>query len=253
MADAGESTTDRKEMIDRYTGDLAVAGSKNEVLGAIGNLLGVSAPVGSPSTLDAIAQRYNSQADNAADVQHRVEKVAASGLPSVWVGSTGAKAAEVVAAAGRSAEQMAEAFRKASRALYDLSDALTSAQSKDEDGREQLRKARTILGGEDGFFDDMVEKDAEEADAQAGPGHRGNGGQLPATPPRRRPMTRRGRRRGSSTSTRPRPVPGRCTPTTSPPPTASSSPTSAWPGARRSRTNSSPRATSNVPAVSWRR
>ncbi|MDC0767991.1 peptidoglycan-binding protein [Streptomyces sp. HD] len=164
MADAGESTTDRKEKIDRHIGDLAAADSKNGVLEAIDNLLGVSAPVGSPSTLDAIAQRYKGQADDAADVQDRVEKVAASGLPSVWVGSTGAKAAEVVAAAGRSAEQMAEAFRKASKALYDLSDALTSAQSKDGDGREQLRKARTMLGGEDGFFDDMVEKDAEEAE-----------------------------------------------------------------------------------------
>jgi hypothetical protein len=164
MADAGESTTDRKEKIDRYIGDLAAADSKNAVLQAIDNLLAVPAPVGSPSTLDAIARRYKSQADDAADVQQRVEKVAASGLPAVWVGSTGAKAAEVVGAAGRSAEQMAEAFRKVSKALYDLSDALTSAQSKDGDGREQLRKARAMLGGGDGFFDDMVETDDEEAE-----------------------------------------------------------------------------------------
>ncbi|WP_338676574.1 peptidoglycan-binding protein [Streptomyces sp. SCSIO 30461] len=178
MADAGESTTDRKQKIDGYTGDLAVAGSKNEVLAAIDNLLGVSAPVGSPSTLEAIAQRYKSQADDAADVQDRVEKVASSGLPSVWVGSTGAKAAEVVAAAGRSAQQMAEAFRKGSKALYGLSDALTSAQSKDDDGREQLLKARGMLGGEDGFFDDMVEKDAEEAERKRAQDVAGNGANL---------------------------------------------------------------------------
>ncbi|MEU6307218.1 WXG100 family type VII secretion target [Streptomyces chartreusis] len=196
MADAGESTTDRKQNIDRYTGDLAAADSKNAVLEAIGNLLGVPAPVGSPSTLDAIAQRYKGQADDAADVQHRVENVAASGVPSVWVGSTGAKAAEVVAAAGRSAEQMSEAFRKASKALYDLSDALTSAQSKDGDGREQLRSARTMLGGDDGFFDDMVETDDEEADRKRAQEIAGTGPTSSTTPHRKR-TTRHGRLRGS--------------------------------------------------------
>ncbi|NLU71567.1 WXG100 family type VII secretion target [Streptomyces sp. HNM0575] len=164
MSDAGESTTDRREKSAEHIGSLARADSKNEVIEAIDKLLGVSPPVGSPSTIDAVAKRYKDQADDAADVQDRVEKVAKSGLPSVWVGSTGAKASEVVSAAGRSAEQMAEAFRKASRALNDLSDALTSARSTDDYGREQLRKARGMLGEEDGFFDDMVEKDAEEAE-----------------------------------------------------------------------------------------
>ncbi|MDT0381891.1 peptidoglycan-binding protein [Streptomyces sp. DSM 42041] len=162
MAAAGESTTDRREAIAGHRKSVSDAGDKNALLDAIGKLLDVSAPVGSPSMLDGIAKTYKSQADDAGDVQTRVEAVARSGLPSVWVGSTGAKAAEVVAAAGRSAEQMEEAFRKASKALYDLSDALTSAQSTDESGRGQLRQARTILGGEDGFFDDWVEKDAEE-------------------------------------------------------------------------------------------
>ncbi|MFE2630354.1 peptidoglycan-binding protein [Streptomyces sp. NPDC001651] len=178
MADASGSTTDRKEEIDRYTGDLARADSKNEVLAAIGHLLGVPGPVGSPSTLDAIAQRYKSQADDAADVQDRIEKVAASGLPSVWVGSTGAKAAEVVGAAGRSAEQMAEAFRKAAKALFALADAITSARSTDEEGRRHLRKARDMLGGEDGFFDDLVEKDAEEAERRRAQDTAGAGANL---------------------------------------------------------------------------
>lgn len=162
MAAAGESTTDRREATAGHRKAVSGAGDKNGLLSAIDELLGVSAPVGSPSTLDDIAKAYKSQADDAADVQSRVETVAWSGLPSVWVGSTGAKAAEVVAAAGRSAEQMEEAFRKASKALYDLSDAVTSAQSTDDRGRDQLRQARNILGGEDGFFDDWVEKDAEE-------------------------------------------------------------------------------------------
>ncbi len=161
---AGESTTDRRQAIAGHKDSITGAGDKNDLLDAIDKLLGVTAPVGSPTTLDSVAKGYKSQADDAADVQTRVEKVAKSGLPSVWVGSTGAKASEVVEAAGRSAEQMEEALRKASKALYALSDALTSAQATDEYGRSQLRQARTMLGGDDGFFDDMVEKDAEEAE-----------------------------------------------------------------------------------------
>ncbi|SCK39794.1 hypothetical protein [Streptomyces sp. WMMB 322] len=176
MSDAGESTTDRREKIAEHVRSLAGADSKNGVIEAIEKLLGVSPPVGSPSTIDAVAKRYKDQADDAADVQRRVEKVAKSGLPSVWVGSTGAKASEVVSAAGRSAEQMDEAFRKASKALNDLSDAITSARSTDEFGREQLRKARSMLGGEDGFFDDMVEKDAEEAERKRAQDTAGAGG-----------------------------------------------------------------------------
>lgn len=159
---ASGSTTDRKEAIDRHIGSLARADSKNGVIEAVDALLGVSEPVGSPSLLDSIGRTYKAQADDAADVQSRVEKVAKSGLPSVWVGSTGARAAEVVGAAGRSAEQMAEAFKKASSALFDLSDDLTTARSTDAEGRRQLRTALNMLGGEDGFFDDMWEKDAEE-------------------------------------------------------------------------------------------
>ncbi|NLU69171.1 WXG100 family type VII secretion target [Streptomyces sp. HNM0574] len=161
---AGESTTDRRQQIDRHTESLAVADNKNDVIEAINNLLGVAPPEGSPDVLDGIAKRYKEQADEAGDVHTRVGNVATKGLPSVWVGSTGAKAAEVVNAAKRAAEQMEEAFRKASGALYDLSDALTEAKSRDSEGRTQLRKALSMLGGDDGFFDDMVEKDAEEAE-----------------------------------------------------------------------------------------
>ncbi|HWM37125.1 MAG TPA: peptidoglycan-binding protein [Streptomyces sp.] len=173
---AEESTTDRREQLAGHVSSIAKAGEKNDLIEAINNALGVSRPVGSPTTLDSIAKRYKGQADDARNVQDRVEKVAKSGLPSVWVGSTGAKASEVVAAAGRSAEQMEEAFRKASKALYDLSDALTSAQSTDDSGREQLRKALSMLGGEDGFFDDMVEKDAEESERKRAQDTAGAGG-----------------------------------------------------------------------------
>ncbi|WP_251061392.1 WXG100 family type VII secretion target [Streptomyces sp. ISL-100] len=164
MPDAGESTTDRREKLAGYQRSIAGAGDKNTLIEAIQNALNVSAPVGSPSTLDDIAKRYAKQADAARDVQDRVEQIAQKGLPDAWVGSTGAKAQEVVSAAARAAAQMDEAIRGARRALILLSDALTTAQSADKGGREQLREALGMLGGEDGFFDDMVEKDAEEAE-----------------------------------------------------------------------------------------
>ncbi|MGX1885085.1 peptidoglycan-binding protein [Streptomyces sp. NPDC055287] len=164
MPDAGESTTDRREKLAGYQRSIAGAGDKNTLIEAIQNALNVSAPVGSPSTLDDIAKRYAKQADAARDVQDRVEQVALTGLPDAWVGSTGAKAQEVVSAAARAAAQMDEAIRGARRALIFLSDALTTAQSEDKGGREQLREALGMLGGEDGFFDGMVEKDAEEAE-----------------------------------------------------------------------------------------
>ncbi|MGW7055710.1 peptidoglycan-binding protein [Streptomyces sp. NPDC054887] len=164
MPAAGESTTDRREKLASYQRSIAGAGDKNTLIEAIRNALNVSAPVGSPSTLDDIAKRYAKQADAAKDVQDRVEQVALTGLPDAWVGSTGARAQEVVSAAARAAAQMDEAIRGARRALILLSDALTTAQSEDKGGREQLREALGMLGGEDGFFDDMVEKDAEEAE-----------------------------------------------------------------------------------------
>ncbi|MFC4495439.1 peptidoglycan-binding protein [Streptomyces ovatisporus] len=171
---AEESTTDRREKLAGHVKSIAGADDKNGLIEAIDDALGVSPPVGSPSTIESIARRYKGQADDARDVQDRVEKVAKSGLPSAWVGSTGAKASEVVGAAGRSAEQMDVAFRKASKALFDLADAVTSAQAADSSGRRQLREARSMLGGEDGFFDGMVEKDAEERErkrAQEAAGH----------------------------------------------------------------------------------
>ncbi|OEJ43521.1 peptidoglycan-binding protein [Streptomyces agglomeratus] len=164
MPAAGESTTDRREKLAGHQRSIAGADDKNTLIEAIRDALNVSAPVGSPSTLDDIAKRYAKQADEARDVQDRVEQVALTGLPDAWVGSTGARAQEVVSAAARAAAQMDEAIRGARRALILLSDALTTAQSEDKGGREQLREALGMLGGEDGFFDDMVEKDAEEAE-----------------------------------------------------------------------------------------
>jgi hypothetical protein len=164
MPDPGESTTDRREKLAEHHRSISGADDKNDLIEAIRNALNVSAPVGSPSTLEAIGKRYRGQVSAVSDVHRRIEKVAREGLPDAWVGSTGARASEVVMAAARSAEQMERAYLGASTALYDLADALTLAQSRDSDGREQLNEALRILGSEDGFFDNMIEKDAEEAE-----------------------------------------------------------------------------------------
>ncbi|MGW0734976.1 peptidoglycan-binding protein [Streptomyces sp. NPDC002851] len=164
MPDAGESTTDRREQLAAHHKSISSAESKNDLIEAINKALGVSAPVGDPSTIDSIAKRYRRQVDDAADVERRIAQVAGEGLPNAWVGSTGAKASEVVYAASRAAEQMEQAFGGAASALFKLADAVTAAKAKDKGGREQLREALGMLGGEDGWFDDMVEKDAEEAE-----------------------------------------------------------------------------------------
>ncbi|MGI5408385.1 WXG100 family type VII secretion target [Streptomyces chartreusis] len=164
MPDAGESTTDRRQKLAEYHDSISSADSKNDLIGAINNALSVSAPVGDPGVIEGLAKTYRKQIDDVADVQRRVQKVANEGLPDAWVGSTGARASEVVMAAARSAEQMEQAFSGAAGALFRLADALTNAKSQDKGGREQLREALGMLGGEDGFFDDMVEKDAEEAE-----------------------------------------------------------------------------------------
>ncbi|WP_327351732.1 hypothetical protein [Streptomyces sp. NBC_01304] len=162
MPDAGESTTDRRQKLAGLHEAIFDAGDKNTLIGYIDDCLKISPPVGSPSTLESLAEGYQKQLQSVRDVTERIEKIGGSTLPDVWVGSTGAKAAEVIMAAGRSSEQMEVAFKGAAKALFDLADVLTQAQGIDRGGREQMREARSMLGGEDGWFDDMVEKDAEE-------------------------------------------------------------------------------------------
>ena len=157
-----ESTTDRRERLGQLRSTIAGADSKNALIEAIDAALAVAAPSGDPETLTTLAKRYRSQADDADDVRDRVDKVARQGLPNAWVGTTGARAAEVVAAASRSADQMACAFRGGAQALLTLADALEEARRRDRTGCEQLQDARGQLGGEDGWFDDLHEDDGEE-------------------------------------------------------------------------------------------
>ena len=158
-----ESTTDRRKRLAGLSDDIASAGSKNDLIDAIDDALAVSAPVGDPATLETLGKRYRGQADDALGVSERVDKVARKGLPDVWVGDTSVLASDAISAASRSAVQMSEALRGGGNALLNLADWLKVAQKDDGDGRAKLREARGMLGGKDGFFDDLHEDDDEES------------------------------------------------------------------------------------------
>ncbi|NUK38311.1 peptidoglycan-binding protein [Streptomyces lunaelactis] len=157
-----ESTNDRRQKLDGLRGRISSAGNKNDLIDAIEDALGVSAPVGDPKVIEALGKRYTGQTDEADKVSDRIDKIARKGLPRVWVGDTSVLASDVVGAASRDAQQMIEAFQGGGKALIALSDALELAQTKDGTGRGKLREARTMLGGKDGFFDDWHEDDDEE-------------------------------------------------------------------------------------------
>jgi len=140
------------------------AGSKNEVLDLIDDALSVPRPGGDPGLLEGTAQLYRSQADQLGGVFDQVDRVARKGLPDVWVGDTSVLASDAVSAAGRSVTQMIEAFQGCTTTLLSLADAIEAAQRKDEQGRGQLLEQKKMLGGRDGFFDDLHENDEEEWD-----------------------------------------------------------------------------------------
>ncbi|MET8246151.1 peptidoglycan-binding protein [Streptomyces sp. NPDC005202] len=158
-----ESTTDRRKRLADLCHSISSAGSKNDLIDAIEDALAVSAPVGDPATLETLGKRYRGQADDAAGIHDRVDKVARKGLPDVWLGETSVRASEVVSAASRDAQRMSEAFQVGGNALLRLADSIKDAQSKDSGGRAKLRQARGMLGDKDGFFDDWWEDDDEES------------------------------------------------------------------------------------------
>ncbi|MEV1023832.1 peptidoglycan-binding protein [Streptomyces sp. NPDC050264] len=158
-----ESTTDRRKRLAELRGSISSADSKNDLIDAIDDALGVAAPEGDPATIESLGKRYRGQADDAMKVHDRSDAVSRKGLPDVWVGDTSVLAADAVSAATRAAEQMADALRGGGNALITLSDAIEAAQTKDGSGRGKLRDARGQLGGKDGFFDNWHEDDGEEA------------------------------------------------------------------------------------------
>ncbi|MET7538780.1 hypothetical protein ACWGDS_15880 [Streptomyces sp. NPDC055059] len=96
---------------------ISSAGSKNDLIDAIEDALGVSGPVGDPKVIEALDKRYTGQTDEADAVSDRIDKIAHKGLPQVWVGDTSVLASDVVGAASRDAQQMIEAFQGGGKAL----------------------------------------------------------------------------------------------------------------------------------------
>ncbi|MFF7748655.1 peptidoglycan-binding protein [Streptomyces sp. NPDC007971] len=156
-----ESTTDRRKRLAELSKSISSADSKNDLIDAIEDALGVSAPVGDTATLETLGKLYQKQ--DLSGVYERVDKVARKGLPEVWVGDTSVLASDAVSAAGRDVSEMSRATWGGGLALLTLADSLKDAKSTDSDGRQMLQSARTTLGGRDGFFDDWYEDDDEEA------------------------------------------------------------------------------------------
>ncbi|MFJ8861838.1 peptidoglycan-binding protein [Streptomyces sp. NPDC102451] len=140
------------------------AGSKNEVLDLLDDALSVPAPGGDQGVIEGLSTLYRGQVGNVGDVFDQVDRVGRKGLPEVWAGDTGVLASDVVKAAGRAVTQMSEAFHEGATVLLTLADAIGAAQRKDEQGRGQLLEQKRMLGGKDGFFDDLHENDEEEWD-----------------------------------------------------------------------------------------
>ncbi|MBO1334662.1 peptidoglycan-binding protein [Streptomyces sp. VRA16 Mangrove soil] len=162
-----ESTTARRARLDGLCDRISSAGSKNDLIDAIDDALGVAPPEGDPVLIESLGKRYRGQADNAMKVHDRTDAVSRKGLPDVWAGDTSVLASDAVDATARAAEQMAEALRGGGNALITFSDCLEAAQKKDSGGRTKLRDARAQLGDKDGFFDDWHEDDGEEAARKA--------------------------------------------------------------------------------------
>ncbi|MDQ8702013.1 WXG100 family type VII secretion target [Streptomyces sp. LHD-70] len=164
---AGEDTTTRRAELLAALHDIEGADSKNDLIVAIDRALAVPAPMGDPDTIESAARAYGKAADHCRhEVEAPVEQVSDKELKQSWEGMASLTAQGVIKAAARTAQQMSEAFDVGRKVLHRLADNVDKAQKKDKPASEALIRARTLLGGEDGFFDDMVEKDAEEAEKE---------------------------------------------------------------------------------------
>ncbi|GAA1528962.1 hypothetical protein GCM10009730_42730 [Streptomyces albidochromogenes] len=162
-----EDTTTRRAALAGAMNAIDGAGSKNDLIAAIDQALAVPEPKGDPAAIESAANAYKKAVDHCRfEVEEPVEHVAAEKLPQAWEGMASVTAQQVVAAAGRAAEQMTEAFQQGKKALECLADGVRAAQREDGPGRSELLRARNMLGGADGFFDGMVEKDAEEEEKE---------------------------------------------------------------------------------------
>lgn len=125
---------------------------RNALADAITEAREFSAPQGNPDHIDGVAGRYREAAAIVDRAQGDLGKVAKDGLPSVWVGTAGSKASEVIRAASYSADQMAQKFQEAVPALRALSEGIREAQSKHDFGVSALDVAASILNNGDFFM-----------------------------------------------------------------------------------------------------
>ena len=161
---AGDSTAKRREELGERLKGIENAGTKNDLISEINRALAVHAPMGDPQAIETAAKQYRRAADTLEEeVKRRVDGAARRKLPDAWSGTTAFTAEQVVDSASRAVDQMCVAFRDGSTALLRLSAAVSTARKQDQQGRGQLREALSILGPEDGFFDNWVETDEEEA------------------------------------------------------------------------------------------
>ncbi|MFM9366679.1 peptidoglycan-binding protein [Streptomyces sp. Da 82-17] len=164
---AGEDTTTRRAELAAALRDIEDAGSKNDLIAAIDRALAVAAPMGDADTIESAARAYGKAADQCEhEVVPAIRDAAHKKIKGSWEGLASAKATDIINAAGRTANLMTQAFRSGRKALHRLADDIGKAQEADKPARETLIRARTMLGGEDGFFDGLVEKDAEEAEKE---------------------------------------------------------------------------------------
>ncbi|MEU5614141.1 peptidoglycan-binding protein [Streptomyces sparsogenes] len=122
---------------------------RNALADAITEARGFSAPHGNPDHIDGVAGRYREAAAIVDRAQGDLGKVAKDGLPSVWVGTAGSKASEVIKAASYSADQMAQKFQEAVPVLRALSEGIREAQSRHDFGVSALDVAASILNNGD--------------------------------------------------------------------------------------------------------
>ncbi|MEU8926566.1 peptidoglycan-binding protein [Kitasatospora sp. NPDC048545] len=160
---AKESTTQRCKALGDRLKDAREADSKNDLIDAIKGALAVHAPLGSPSAIEAAGNRFKKAAADSGHLHQDVVKITDSGLPDVWTGNTGAKAAEVVGAAGRALDRQTTALHNGGIALHSLADALSAAQSQDSTARSELQQVLSSLGGREGLLDEWFEDDDDEA------------------------------------------------------------------------------------------
>ncbi|WP_369183016.1 peptidoglycan-binding protein [Streptomyces sp. Y1] len=157
------STSQRRKALQDALKDLREADSKNDVIDAIKDALAVHAPVGDPAAIEATGNRYKTMATESEHLHRDVTTIAETGLPDVWTGTTGAKAAEVIGATGRAIDRQSTAFIKAWLTLHNLADALRAAQAADGPARSGAQQVLSQLGGKEGWFDEWFEDDDDEA------------------------------------------------------------------------------------------